>query len=1216
VALTTARPGTHTRSIAATAAILFFAIVALLFGARDARAAVGGATGSLASTGPVAAYNFDAGSGTTLADLSGNASNGTISGASWTTAGHSGAALSFDGNSDSVTVPDASNLDLSSAMTLEAWVYPTVLGSSWRTILTKDQSGGAVYGLFANSDTATPAALTALPAQDVVRGPNRLAKFAWTHLAATYDGATLRLYVNGVQSASVPGTGAMTSSTQPLRIGGNSLSQWFRGRIDDVRIYNRALSASEITNDMRTAVAADTQAPSTPNGLAASSPTMSSVSLSWGASSDNVGIAGYTLYRNGAAIGSTTATTYQAGGLACGTGYTFSVDAFDAAGNRSGRATVTASTSACPPPPDSTPPTTPTGLAASGATPTSITLAWSASNDDVGVAGYGLYRNSTSVGSTSGRTYTFSGLSCGTSYQLAVDAFDAMGNRSPRSSVSAATTPCPDATAPTAPSGLATSSVTQSSIKLSWTASTDNTGVTGYGAYINGTATGSTITTSYTFSALSCGTNYSLAVDAYDAAGNRSGKATITASTSACIADTTPPSVPQNEAFTGVSQTTIGLSWSAATDNIGVAGYSLYLNNVKVGTTTGTSYTYTGLACGTSYTVGLEAFDAAGNASNRAYATGTTATSACTPSADTQAPTIPAALAATSATTTSIVVGWGASLDNVGVAGYGAYRNGSSVGSSTTTSYTFPGLTCGTSYTLAIDAYDAAGNRSGKATISAATSACPVADTQPPTVPQGQAIGTATQTSIPMSWNASSDNVGVAGYRLYLNGALAGTTQQLSYTFSGLTCGTSYTVSLAAYDAAGNASDPALAQGPATTAACSTPPPPPPPPSGSTGLANLWVDTNGGSCARQASPGAYADAQACSWNQAYQAAQTGDTIIVKGGSYGDVTIGPNKSSIGSAGVTFKTAGGESVTISDFENGSVTGGSGANNVSFVGPVTATTFRSDGTSNVTVDNWRVDCGGCAGVQIFHLENSTNITVKNSDISDNRNNSLIWIDGNNLTFEHNEIHDAGLDPGSGAHTECMYAWTVTNLTLKRNHFYHCSVMDVFITGSDVANGGYVENNVFEKPWEYTGQISNSALAFHFRNGGSPSPDPSNWDFRYNTFVGPLSITTSENPVGPGGMRVIGNVFLADAPCGQSNTTYAYNAFVSGGCGSNSITNSLSTYQAGFTSTADPGTYSLKSTSVLKDKGSSASYPSQDFAGTSRFSGAAPDIGAYEAP
>jgi hypothetical protein len=205
--------------------------------------------------------------------------------------------------------------------------------------------------------------------------------------------------------------------------------------------------------------------------------------------------------------------------------------------------------------------------------------------------------------------------------------------------------------------------------------------------------------------------------------------------------------------------------------------------------------------------------------------------------------------------------------------------------------------------------------------------------------------------------------------------------------------------------------------------------------------------------------------------------------------------------------------------------------------------------------------------------------------------------------------------LPDDSGAHTECMYAWRVTNLTLRRNHFYHCSVMDVFITGGDVTTGGLVENNVFEKPWENTGQISNTALAFHFRNGGSPpTPDPSNWDFRYNTFVGPLSITTDANPVGAGGMRIIGNAFLAGAPCGHANTTYSHNAFVSGGCGSISITHSLATFLAGFNIIGDPGDYSLKSNSVLRDSGNTANYPVQDRTGSARYTGTAPDIGAYE--
>ena len=370
---------------------------------------------------------------------------------------------------------------------------------------------------------------------------------------------------------------------------------------------------------------------------------------------------------------------------------------------------------------------------------------------------------------------------------------------------------------------------------------------------------------------------------------------------------------------------------------------------------------------------------------------------------------------------------------------------------------------------------------------------------------------------------------------------------------------------------------------------------------------------------RQASPAGWVDAQACSWNQAYQAAQTGDLILVKGGNYGNVSVGPNKPSIAAPGVTFRTASGETVTVNDFENGHISGTDGGNNISLVGPVS----RPHLPLRPKQQHHRRQLER----RLQRLRRDPDVPHRGKrqrpgqelQISDNKNNSLIWINGSNLSFENNVIHDAGLPAGSGAHTECMYVWDVTNLTLKRNHFYHCSVMDVFITGSNVANGGMIENNVFEKPWSNTGQISNSALAFHFRNGSSaPTPDPNNWDFRYNTFVGPLSIEPSSNPVGSGGMRVMGNVFLAGAPCGQASTTYAYNAFVSGACGTstNSITNSLASYLSGFTSTASPGNYSLLSGSILRDRANPTNYPSNDRAGTTRYTGPAPDIGAYEGP
>ena len=136
--------------------------------------------------------------------------------------------------------------------------------------------------------------------------------------------------------------------------------------------------------------------------------------------------------------------------------------------------------------------------------------------------------------------------------------------------------------------------------------------------------------------------------------------------------------------------------------------------------------------------------------------------------------------------------------------GYGVYSNGSLVATPASTSYTLSGLSCGTSYTVAVDAYDAAGNRSAKTTVTTATSNCP--DTTPPTIPTGLTVGSRTTTSIAVSWTASSDNVGVAGYGVYSNGSLVATPASTSYTLSGLTCGTSYTVAVDAYDAAGNRS--------------------------------------------------------------------------------------------------------------------------------------------------------------------------------------------------------------------------------------------------------------------------------------------------------------------------------------------------------------------------------------------------------------------------
>ena len=208
------------------------------------------------SLGLVAAYGFDEGTGTSVSDRSGKGNNGVISGATWAATGRFGKALSFNGTNSWVTVADSASLDLMNGMTLEAWIYPTATMTGWRTVMMKEQPSADIYYLSANTDINQPA--TGVSVGGTIRqldAGTTIPVNAWTHLTATYDGTTQRLYINGVQVASGAQTGSITTSISPLHIGGNSIwGEYFNGYIDEVRIYNRALTTSEIQADMNKAV--------------------------------------------------------------------------------------------------------------------------------------------------------------------------------------------------------------------------------------------------------------------------------------------------------------------------------------------------------------------------------------------------------------------------------------------------------------------------------------------------------------------------------------------------------------------------------------------------------------------------------------------------------------------------------------------------------------------------------------------------------------------------------------------------------------------------------------------------------------------------------------------------------------------------------------------------------------------------------------------------
>jgi Concanavalin A-like lectin/glucanases superfamily/Domain of unknown function (DUF1929)/Bacterial Ig domain/Kelch motif len=201
-------------------------------------------------SGLVAAYGFNEGIGVQVTDASGQANTGTISSATWTTTGKFGAALSFNGTSSWVTVADAASLDLTTGMTIEAWVNPAA-GTGWRTVVLKENAGGLAYALYAANNASRPAGFVHTSADAGLNGTSAVPLSTWTHLALTFDGTTLRMFVNGVQVSSVAVAGAAVVTSNGLRIGGNSIwGEYFRGLIDEVRIYNRALAASEIQTDM------------------------------------------------------------------------------------------------------------------------------------------------------------------------------------------------------------------------------------------------------------------------------------------------------------------------------------------------------------------------------------------------------------------------------------------------------------------------------------------------------------------------------------------------------------------------------------------------------------------------------------------------------------------------------------------------------------------------------------------------------------------------------------------------------------------------------------------------------------------------------------------------------------------------------------------------------------------------------------------------------
>ena len=204
----------------------------------------------------VGAWNFNETSGSAR-DASTFGNHGALSGAARVTTGKFGGALQFDGVNDYVGVPDSASLDLTKGMTIEAWVNPARL-TDHRTIAFKEHRAAwhQAYSLYASEGTSRPSAEIGVGSSYSAQTSSQtIPANAWTHVAATYDGTTLRVYRNGVQVGTRTLAGSLTTTNDPLKFGGNGVwSEWFDGRLDEIRVWKVARTAAQVQTDMNTPI--------------------------------------------------------------------------------------------------------------------------------------------------------------------------------------------------------------------------------------------------------------------------------------------------------------------------------------------------------------------------------------------------------------------------------------------------------------------------------------------------------------------------------------------------------------------------------------------------------------------------------------------------------------------------------------------------------------------------------------------------------------------------------------------------------------------------------------------------------------------------------------------------------------------------------------------------------------------------------------------------
>ena len=216
--------------------------------------------------GPVAHWRFDDCQGTTANDSSGNANSGTITvGATGTytsmgtcpvssasTMWYNGAtgkrnySLAFDGTDDQVSVTSPSNIPSgATAFTTAVWIKPSsTANNKYITMWGVSGVSGTMNALIWYGTTSSVA--QAFYGNDLQTATDSVPVSTWTHVVATYDGTTRKIYLNGALSTSDTPTAPNVTANQTLYIGSVGGSAYFPGQIDDARVYNYALTATQV----------------------------------------------------------------------------------------------------------------------------------------------------------------------------------------------------------------------------------------------------------------------------------------------------------------------------------------------------------------------------------------------------------------------------------------------------------------------------------------------------------------------------------------------------------------------------------------------------------------------------------------------------------------------------------------------------------------------------------------------------------------------------------------------------------------------------------------------------------------------------------------------------------------------------------------------------------------------------------------------------------